>query len=336
MVVLSCRQCQRTLPVAPEKIGRVLFVCPDCSFPLEAPDDRTETAPFLPLQLVSTLPATPLSPTPAPSKPPVPITPIPKPKAARLPSRKPAAPAPERRRLWPVGVVVVVWAALLAGILVVPRWMPDKEDKHETTSTGAGTLDLLDVLALADDLQSKDGAKRTRAALALGKSGKSARPARSALLEALKTDDEKFRGLVLDALDKLGAPETSDLPVISVALRDDDPDVRAYAVSVLDAVGKDGWAEIGRVRDLVGDSDPHVRAAAEATRGRMEKDMLEALASKLEDSNPAVRLEATRTLMSDLGPVARSAASSLIKSLGDDDPRCAWRRKRRWRGWAPI
>ncbi len=43
MIELTCPQCQTKLPVAEEKIGKTLFVCPSCSFPLDAPESRTHS-----------------------------------------------------------------------------------------------------------------------------------------------------------------------------------------------------------------------------------------------------------------------------------------------------
>ena len=49
MIQLCCPQCQTKVPVSEEKIGKTLFVCPTCSFPLETPGAAADmTAPLAP------------------------------------------------------------------------------------------------------------------------------------------------------------------------------------------------------------------------------------------------------------------------------------------------
>jgi hypothetical protein len=62
MVNLCCPQCQTTLPVAKEKLGKTLFVCPKCAFPLEAPGEGNGQGPAKTEAYIAPLPVPPPSP----------------------------------------------------------------------------------------------------------------------------------------------------------------------------------------------------------------------------------------------------------------------------------
>src|SRR5258708_38770818 len=82
MVVLCCPQCQTKLPVPEEKLGKTLFVCPSCTFPLEAsnqtPDSSEATVAYTPTDRVVN-PGAPFKPSafPAARPSPAPRTPVP-------------------------------------------------------------------------------------------------------------------------------------------------------------------------------------------------------------------------------------------------------------------
>jgi HEAT repeat protein len=346
MIQLCCPQCQTKVPVSEEKIGKTLFVCPKCSFPLDAPGASADmTAPVpagdfgglsaaalgtitgpLPGPLAAMPAASPhpmLPPTmeitTAPSRlPPPPLKPVSKTSRRKdNPYEAPSVSEPNptgRRRGLLIGAGAAAGTALLAGVLIyaVVHRRPPAE----------APMSILDVLALSEDLKSDDPETRAKAAVALGKAGKDARVAMPALLDALRDTDEKVRDLVADALDQAGPPAADDFPALSTALRDDDPDVRTYAVSALGDLGEPSWEEIDRVRELTKDPDPYVRAAAEKTLARMEKEMLESLRNRLKDNNPTTRKEAAERL-SDLGgasdEAADKAAASLMAAMTDDN-----------------
>jgi HEAT repeat protein len=353
MVVLCCPQCQTTLPVAREKLGKALFVCPKCAFPLEAPSEETAAAPMAPLEAYSP----PLDAPPPPARemtatyvpptapysparlevtdrtlPPAPPPPrLPDPPSVKAPGKKSTSPdrtAPERkslstRSMWLVGGACVWGILLLAGVvalaLVGRKPAPDTTAEDPASAEVAKPVDVLEVLDVSNDLKADDVEKRKKAALALGKAGKDARVAMPALLEALKDDNDEVRALARDALDNIGEPLEGDFPILSLALRDEDPDVRAYAVGAIDSLGPDSWAEITQVRALTEDSDPYVAEEAKKTLQRMEKNILEELTRLLKDPNPDVRRNAAVSI-GELGVAVRSVASSLTAALGDENP----------------
>ena len=331
MIVLCCPQCQTKLPVPEEKLGKTLFVCPSCTYPLEASNQAVNSsevtaayaaAPFAgnppPAYRPAPPPAArPSSPPPTPPSPaPAAIQASPKPaKAAkraapRAPAAEPASSGRKRPggRGWLIGAVCVLGTVVAAGGLYL----------FMTGSSSKPKLGMLEVLALSQKLQDGSSEERMKAAMALGDAGRDARLALPALLEALKDEDEKVRNLVLDALDQVGEPAKDDFPILSLALRDEDPDVRAYATSLLALMGEDAWGELDEVRELKEDPDPYVRAEAEKTVTSIEKHMLEALTRKLKDTNPDTRREAAAGL-GELGLAARSATASLIEALGDEN-----------------
>jgi HEAT repeat protein len=353
MIQLCCPQCQTKVPVSEEKIGKTLFVCPTCSFPLETPGGASAemTAPLppgafggLPPSALGTMTApmsAPMSPTPSPAPmmppameissasiqppPPPPLKPLARTSRKNSdPDKAPRAPALAalgKGRGFLIGAGAAVGTAVLAGILFL-AFGPKRTSKPSDEQADPAPMSILDVLALSEDLKSDDKETRAKAALALGKAGKEARAALPALLEALRDEDEKIRDLVADALDQAGPPAKEDFPAISTALRDEDPDVRSYAVSALDELGEDAWGEIEQVRELTKDTDPNVRAAAEKTLARLEKEMLESLTKRLKDPNPDVRREAADRL-SDLGgankEAADKAAGSLMAAMSDEN-----------------
>ncbi len=354
MIQLCCPQCQTKVPVSEEKIGKTLFVCPKCSFPLDTPGASADmTAPLaagdfgglsaaalgtmtgpLPAALAPMPPAAPapmmpptMEITTAPSRvpPPPPLKPLGKSSRRKdKPYEAPSGSEPSTTghgRGFLIGAGAAAGTAVLAGALIFAL-SPSRKQKDTDPSAEAAPMSILEVLALSEDLKSEDPETRAKAAVALGKAGKDARAAMPALLDALRDSDEKVRDLVADALDQAGPPAKDDFPALSTALRDDDPDVKTYAVSALEELGEPSWEEIDRVRELTKDPDPHVRAAAAKTLARMEKEMLESLRNRLKDSNPSTREEAAKAL-SNLGgasdEAAQKAAASLMAAMSDDN-----------------
>ena len=200
MIVLCCPQCQTKLPVPEEKLGTKLFVCPSCTFPLEASNQTADagevTAAYLPNNFVANLAPpprlSPLSgiptppPAPRPAPPPAAVQAVPKEAKVKKPGRKTAAPAPSRAvepaktsggRVWLVGGVCVLGTAVLAGVLYVtvnPGLTLKGKDDEQSKQPKLG---MLEVLALSKDLQDGDAETRREAAMKLGEAGSEARVA---------------------------------------------------------------------------------------------------------------------------------------------------------------
>src|SRR5262249_10632101 len=181
MIELCCPKCRTKLPVAEEKIGKTLFVCPSCAFPLEAP-----SAPLPPASYSAPLAVPPGPLTPAPLTAPrgaikekrEQLSAAPRLKStrsgARCPNRQGRSSAPRSGSGKRVGIAVGVCtlgAAVVAGALLLPRIVSGgKKDSPEGgEETAAVKLDLLEALSLADDLQSEDAEKRKEAALTLAR-----------------------------------------------------------------------------------------------------------------------------------------------------------------------
>jgi HEAT repeat protein len=333
MVNLVCSQCQTTLPVPEERLGKAFFVCPACAFPLEAPTNPSQLPETVPLVTPPPAVADPI-PELAPIKEAGPrkirVEPVKAPPSRRVSApriRESEEPAAGNRWLLPAVAAGVLAFVGVGGLMILLN--RGSSDEPEVDPPGPIVTkppgpdlevpkELVDVLAVSEELNQEDASKRIAALLALGKAGAVARPVLPALIDALKDDDAEVRVQAQAALDRVGPATKEDLPILSLALGDDAPEVRAFAAGAVGQLGMEARDQLPVLCELVEDGNAQVSAAAQKSREQIEKQLLTDLTRRLKDDAPDTRRDAAREL-GEMGPDASSAIPSLTQALGDDN-----------------
>src|SRR5262249_42878047 len=119
----------------------------------------------------------------------------------------------------------------------------------------------------------KDTRKQIRqtAAMALGWIGPSARPAASALVEALTSPDRYLRESAAFALGTMVADKAA-VPALLKALQDPVPEVRTYAAFALGRIGSSTKKTETALAALLEDQDEQVRRFAALALPRLDPD----------------------------------------------------------------
>ena len=355
MIQLVCPQCRTTLPVAENKIGTRIFICPVCTHPLETPGNGSafgaplhfeEPEPFLDGDSEDQTEAF------DPSL--VQVQEMPRSVAARRANRERQTP-PElptsngnRRQLnreatpgLPVGLLwggvgivgVVVGAALTlllsngknaappeaqlpAGEILVPK-APDKPTGIPPNPPAANKQPA-SVFELAQALKAGPVAERKLVLRELSARGLESRPALAAVLEILKDPDAEMQTLAQETLTHMGPASTTDLLVYSSALRDPSPKMRVFAAEQMAELGEQAKGELDFLRLMSLVDNGEVADAAWNAVFRIEEALLAGLTKNLLDPSPIVRVNAAREL-SDMGASARAALPSLFEALADDN-----------------
>jgi HEAT repeat protein len=151
----------------------------------------------------------------------------------------------------------------------------------------------MDLMALIQDLECTEPARRQQAAKQLAQLETDAQPAAVALVRACGAADDDTREWAVAALESLGPPAASDLPALAALLEHQSSDAAYWAATLL-----------GRLRE---EGSPAAGALSQALSGRADLN---------------VRQRAAWAL-GQIGPAAQSARDALQKAASDADPRLA-------------
>jgi HEAT repeat protein len=176
--------------------------------------------------------------------------------------------------------------------------------------------------ALVDALSDANATVRAQAIKILGGIGPSVRDlALGSLVAALRDRDASVSAAAVDALDKLGEPAKADVPDLRKHLKDEMAAVRRYALNALGKLGPSATAAFDDlVERITADRDPALRAQAIATVLEVEPNRKEALTAytrALADTNAMVYRQAVRALVQ-VSPDA-GALPGLFVGLGHKD-----------------
>ena len=169
---------------------------------------------------------------------------------------------------------------------------------------GASAIDSL-IAALADP----EMKVRQQAAIALGRLGARPAEAAEALAHSVRDADLEIRGAIFEALRLLG-----DAGVIKLSglLADADADIRRRAVIELGQMDRAKIEYLDAICTRLRDSDPRVRAEAQAALWRHSATHMDELVAALRDADPLVQSTAC-TLLGRMGPEAQPAIPELAK-----------------------
>jgi HEAT repeat protein len=192
-----------------------------------------------------------------------------------------------------------------------------------------GTIDPSDrhgVPVLTATLGSWDPDVRGEALAALAALGPGAADALPKLLAAVADRDKHVRSAAAFALGHVGpgarehgAPRSDVVPALAGVLRRAaDPDVRMWTLRALLRFGPDAWAAAAELRASL-NRDPPGEYAADLL-ARLQPPAVDLLTDALQDPEcPGLR--AVLDALSDLGPEARDAVPSLLRTLQHTEPR---------------
>jgi HEAT repeat protein len=165
-----------------------------------------------------------------------------------------------------MGAAAEIAIPVLAEALVLDESLAVRDAAAEALSrVGVAALPAL-VHFLADE----DPETRRRAALALGKMGRSARTAASALQSALKDKNPEVGVEAAHALWKITSDPDLVIPQLVALLTDDDRQVRIRAFRLLTSMGPAARSALAPLRNLLNDQRAYVRQAAEKAIERIE------------------------------------------------------------------
>ncbi len=339
MISLRCPQCGTTLPVAENKIGTRIFVCPNCAHPLEAPGPAGDGP--------ASRPAAALKPVPLDTSEDKTMAPDAslmyvqqKLREAKARRSEPEVPTPsvEKNRLpqsllWGGGaaaglLILGTLAFLLANrgpksapavpetpasepvvqtqpdiVLVVP---PDAVPKNKPAT----------VAELSRSLKEGKPPERLKALRELAKRGAEARLALAAVVAVLKDPDAEMRNQARETLSRMGPAKTADVPVFAASLRDASPELRIFAAGELGGLGRQAKSQLLFLRVQCLDADAKVQEAARAAVTRIEGDLIGSLIRGLQDKSASVRAQSAHEL-AEMGDNARAALPALVEALAD-------------------
>ena len=203
-------------------------------------------------------------------------------------------------------------------------------DLKEVTASGdaaeAGDTDSADLFALIKCLENKDAKVRGESAHRLASLGSRALPAARALMKALQDEEALVRQSAAVALGELG-PEARDQvrQAVFTALKDADAGVRLAALEALDNLGKPDLTELPVLLSVLRASVERQQfktsllvARSLARLGPRAKDAVPQLRELLKTEERTVRVAAMSALRK-IGPTARAAAPDLVELLKDTD-----------------
>jgi HEAT repeat protein/S1-C subfamily serine protease/DNA-directed RNA polymerase subunit RPC12/RpoP len=179
------------------------------------------------------------------------------------------------------------------------------------------------VPGLIRNLESKDSKLRGNAAQALGNAGSDARMAIQPLLAMLKNEhDDLTVRLTLQALKKIGTPDSSDLNALKEALNDSRPEVRGYAAGAIGLLGVDGQSAAPDLLRLAHAPEAIVRQNALRSLGKIgpqyKDKVMPLVAEGLKDPDRDVRVAAGEAIAS-MGSFTRDDIPVLTDILKHQD-----------------
>jgi HEAT repeat protein/S1-C subfamily serine protease len=184
-------------------------------------------------------------------------------------------------------------------------------------------LGSIGVPGLIRNLEHADSKVRSNAAQALGNLGPDAKVAVAPLLRLLATENDALtRRLAIEALHKIGPPDSTEVNVLTTALQNDQAEVRSYAASSIGKIGPDARSALPALLKAAKDTDAGVRQNALRALGKFGSENKEAvvpvLAAAIKDSNRDVRLAAGEAVAS-LGAFGTSDIPLLLDLLKHPD-----------------
>lgn len=176
------------------------------------------------------------------------------------------------------------------------------------------------VAPLTELLKDASADVRAHAARSLGKIGVAAKPAASELISLLKDDDPSVRRQVVKALVAIRPGPKVMIPLFIKLMHDSDPGVQ---MRVLNAVSEAGEAAVpGLINALANDEVAYWACVVLRGIGPDAKAAVPALAEKLKDPRPDIRIEAILALGA-MGDAALPVVPQIAKALGDEHTRAA-------------
>ncbi|MGE3809073.1 MAG: HEAT repeat domain-containing protein [Gemmataceae bacterium] len=196
--------------------------------------------------------------------------------------------------------------------------------EREQAAHALGSIDApAAVAALRAALHDDSYIVRRIAAEALGKLGKSARPAAGGLIEAAQDPDARVRVQAARALGQIDPPVAAALPVLlKLAQHDVDVTTRAAALTALGALGDQAAPAIPVLIACLGQPATPEADTGEAARHSLERlgsAAVPALLAACASEQPRTRSGAARTLGA-MGEIARPGLPALEKLRGDAEP----------------
>ncbi|HXB57424.1 MAG TPA: HEAT repeat domain-containing protein [Vicinamibacteria bacterium] len=131
-----------------------------------------------------------------------------------------------------------------------------------------------DVSGLISDLRGADSGKSGQANLALIRIGE---PAVPELIEMLKGEDPRLRGLAASTLWGMGPKGKAAVPALAETLSDKDPELRTAAAMALESMGGEARDAVPALARVLGDHDNRARQAAVKALGAIGPAAREAL-----------------------------------------------------------
>jgi HEAT repeat protein/S1-C subfamily serine protease len=173
---------------------------------------------------------------------------------------------------------------------------------RETRSLRLGS-DPNQVMALLKALEHRDDNVRGQAAQTLGTIGPEAKMSIPGLLRVAREDSKDVnRNLAVDALNKIGPPDRSELTLLRECLKDHDPRIRSYAAAAAGKLGPEASSVMPVLVQVARDGNVEVRQNATRALGKMGTDakdtVLPVLMDNLKDSDRDVRVAAAQGLTS--------------------------------------
>jgi HEAT repeat protein len=337
MIDLICPKCATKLPVAENKIGTRLFVCPQCAHPLEAP----ATPPIAPPNGKTVAPAhvdhsedKTVAPDPSLAHVQAKLRAIAE-KRAGQPPAEPVVAAPAISKgvllggigvagIAVIGVILLVLAGggLMAFFLLRGKPSPAPVAQQDVTTAPPKVKEPPKekepptVAALTNDVKEGMMAKRKAALKELSNRGLDARPALKVVLPFLADPDRETRSLAAEVLAAMGPADKDDVAIYGAALRSSLPDVRAYAAKRLGELGQQAKDELVYLRVLALEDNKVVQEAAEKAVQRIEEPLLATFIKGLRDRDSTERGRAAKGI-ADMGEHGRAALPALVEMLAD-------------------
>jgi HEAT repeat protein len=334
VIDLVCPKCATKLPVAENKIGTRLFVCPQCAHPLEAP----ATPPIAPPDGKTVAPAhvdhsedKTVAPDPSLAHVQAKLRAIAEKRAGQQPAEQVvAAPAISKGLLLGgggvagvavIGVILLVLAVggVMAFFLLRGKPTPAPVAHPGVTTAPPKEKEPPTVAALTNDVKEGMTAKRKAALKELSKREKDARPALKVVLPFLADPDRETRSAAAEVLAAMGPADKDDVAIYGAALRSSLPDVRAYAAKRLGELGQQAKGELVYLRVLALEDNKVVQETAEKAVLQIEEPLLATFIKGLRDGDSTERDRAAQGI-AQMGEHGRSALPALVEVLADSNP----------------